>query len=1247
MLGMCVTLLALFREYGWPQKVPIPVRYRALQLRYSLDDYSSKGSSLAAVKKVHRNLQASESEGTAQTVSLTAHEFWDYEQQVDLEAFSSTMFFEVLLRHSVSVTARLGQLRTEVRELYQVVAGWFRALRGLGGRATGTVPLGYEELRRHVEKEQGRRRALATQLGRLLDSQLRVLQMEMMARRQAQQDFGARLREALRLLEQPPLHAEQPWDQQLQHAQDRLSTLASQMVDLASRECQRQGAWAILGEGTGAQLLCPTRGMVLTKEEIIAADGVIVAIEAVSVDPCTGLLVPKPNARMRVPSGHTMPVPSDFVLHPETGRLLPMAGNVAYNPASSTLMITADTRAAEPARWDTPLLPFVPFPLSRHGPITCQLRGLLPGQRMVLGGPMCDPKTGVLVPILAVTIHPVSGLVFPLGGVHMCPLTGLPRPIQVGAPMQEPESGSIALVTGVSLNPLTGEVVPVGGVLLGESFVEPLSGREARVRGAGLRGGKLVPHAGGYQALLDSQALAACMRVAELLQVAVRSSGRGRRGGVRAAGAEMERAWRSSEHCLLQMVCRLEVMQDWAWWLAQDAGVQGEIQFPGSDLRLPALPGLEYPDPGGSGLRVPVLGSQLDWASGRMVPLAGTMEDANGGGLVPIRIGSQTVDPNSGAMGPVVGARFDSLRKSVVPITASDRLAEGRKDTVLMDILQRECSLRSTFWVQQRQQEEELLRDLERSLHHCFQAATQSTEHVQNCQAQWRERERQFQGTVAEMNQQKEAEAQRSAEGRSHLHLLLPVQVFVILTEDDEQQRERQVWWQEELAAGLERISVTIDRLQQERDRWMVQHSMERPLLLKEQWEQLNSRLVELEVALTVQHCVREHSQLRMDTAKAVLSGSFWYKDFGLPYIRGPSETQGTEAVVQHRVLPLLQRLLYLLEEQKQGNKESPGTSTQSLKPVDKSKSSGPWTNQLYSQENQKKALQTVLQGKVQDWEELLPLSPLFQQLRSLEEQLRSLAVEKGILGGCRGSHSTGGRQPFIDLLDAQWECEGELVPLSPDCLNAREVLLYQYGVSLLQALHNHAEAPALTLQISASLPPNGYHGNPFCNSFFYQESGSTLFVRRQRLRSAGSFSLLLLHCVSHIIIGDMGTDDHQFQRVFFRMLEFTLTEGFESKLATCTAEDLQHTGQEDLHFDQGTMSESGLISLLVNRTQGSACRPLSDNGHMPERLEKHRKAAGLWHLGDLLRDMRSEVRRSCRTAQPHSPQSVGPPPGL
>lgn len=52
---------------------------------------------------------------------------------------------------------------------------------------------------------------------------------------------------------------------------------------------------------------------------------------------------------------------------------------------------------------------------------------------------------------------------------------------------------------------LAGAVVPVGGVLLAESFIEPLSGRMVRIGGASVRAGKLIPNAGGYQALLESK----------------------------------------------------------------------------------------------------------------------------------------------------------------------------------------------------------------------------------------------------------------------------------------------------------------------------------------------------------------------------------------------------------------------------------------------------------------------------------------------------------------------------------------------------------------------------------------------------------------------------------------------------------------------------------------------------------------------------------------------------------------------
>lgn len=48
-----------------------------------------------------------------------------------------------------------------------------------------------------------------------------------------------------------------------------------------------------------------------------------------------------------------------------------------------------------------------------------------------------------------------------------------------------------------------------------------------------------------------------------------------------------------------------------------------------------------------------------------------------------------------------------------------------------------------------------------------------------------------------------------------------------------------------------------------------------------------------------------------------------------------------------------------------------------------------------------------------------------------------------------------GGGKNFIDVLDAQWECEGELVPLDPSILNPREFLVYQHGLFLMQMLQN------------------------------------------------------------------------------------------------------------------------------------------------------------------------------------------------
>ncbi|XP_067306926.1 uncharacterized protein si:dkey-103g5.4 isoform X3 [Pseudorasbora parva] len=1274
---LCITILILFRKYGWPEKMPAQARYRHLQLRYNMDDYSSKGSRVVAVKKTHRNLQMGLTEDSVQrvqtynlaaAVALVSNEFWDYEEQVDLEAFSSGIFYDILLKHSVSVTVRLGQLRGEVKQLYQGVLGKLRELhpcwRMFGGKTEG--------LERQVEQEMVRRRALGNQLTQLLDSQLQILRVEMRAQQSMQKTFRARLRESTRLLRLLAEGQTSLWDKHIkQHVLERVAVLADEMTEMVSVESQRLGAWVVLKESTGAQLLCPATGSVLSREDIIAPDGSVRACDAVHVDPLTGLIQPNSNAHMLLASGHSMPVPPDFFLHPQTGKLLPVAGNVGFDPASSTLVFTADACLGEVGKWRSPLLPFIPYPPSCHAEIhaTSKLRPLRSGQRLVLGGPMCDYDTGVVVPILAVTIHPQTGLVYPLGGVQMCPISRLRLPIQIGSPMLDPRTGNLVLITGVSLDPHTGGVLPVGGLLLGESFIEPLSGRMMRVGGGSVRGGKVVPHAGGFQALLDSHALGACLRVAELLQgcseewSSADADLQGDLDRLSAATSELEEAWKSSQHCMLQLLSRLEAVQEQARGVAENGGSVGEIKLPGIELSLPALPGLEYPDPGGSGLHVPVLGAQLDWVSGCMVPLAGTMEDTDGKGLIPIRFGAQTVDPVTGVLASVVGANLDVWKRTVVPVTVSQILTLGENsDSVMVETLQKESSVRGNYWREQTVKEEEMVGDFDRAVKHYLSTSVQESDFID-----WMDTDRQLRETAAEIQESAQCEAQRKALQNSELSLLLPAHVLHALTGGDEEEWEQECYWHTGLKAALNRVSASMERLRTERDQLSVQETLHLGEKLREQelWEQLMQRQAELDAVLSSLHCARLVSQLRADTAESLLSGTFWFKDFGVLVPKGVRNPLKVIAMTQQKILPRLEQLIQLLEESKA---LGPSTSTQrqqssGKRAFDPESTSRAWTesasvvkgvstqsfkdqlktlsaseqnatvpslslsNPSYTQKSQEKTLLNHSQDvqslqepglsthisipklAEEEWSRLVALSPLFQLMKEVEQQLRDSARDRDLLQ----IQPLGVGRSFVDFMDAQWECEGELIPVSSKILNPRELLLYQHGQFLLQHLHLHNMIPAVTLQLASSLPFNDYNNNAFRNSFYYQEEERTLFVHRRRLQSVGGLSLLLMHCAAHISSGQMRTDSAPaFQRAFFKVLQVGLSELFHARL-----------GQTDSPNDERMKDltpDTALNGLLLERVLKPSPGIFSEEevlGH----LHKYREASVFRQVESLLKE--------------------------
>lgn len=60
--------------------------------------------------------------------------------------------------------------------------------------------------------------------------------------------------------------------------------------------------------------------------------------------------------------------------------------------------------------------------------------------------------------------------------------------------------------------------------------------------------------------------------------------------------------------------------------------VLGTMCYPGTNIWVPILYGMEIPDPEGSGLSVPVLGMEIGEHSTDATPLAGSMEDVSGKG---------------------------------------------------------------------------------------------------------------------------------------------------------------------------------------------------------------------------------------------------------------------------------------------------------------------------------------------------------------------------------------------------------------------------------------------------------------------------------------------------------------------------------------------------------------------------------------------------------------------------------------
>ncbi|KAK2530390.1 hypothetical protein Q9966_009150 [Columba livia] len=129
-----VLLTLLCQGPRWSQRGTTCPPFRRQQLKYNLDSYCSEVSTVFSIKKRHPLLQNKRSmdgdtEGTARF--LQKGDIWEPEEQIDLESFNTNVFFELLLRQSLSVTTKLGHFKDEVKTMYQELTREISSMKGL------------------------------------------------------------------------------------------------------------------------------------------------------------------------------------------------------------------------------------------------------------------------------------------------------------------------------------------------------------------------------------------------------------------------------------------------------------------------------------------------------------------------------------------------------------------------------------------------------------------------------------------------------------------------------------------------------------------------------------------------------------------------------------------------------------------------------------------------------------------------------------------------------------------------------------------------------------------------------------------------------------------------------------------------------------------------------------------------------------------------------------------------------------
>ncbi|KAM4646160.1 uncharacterized protein AAGF69_013303 isoform 4-T4 [Amazona ochrocephala] len=375
------------------------------------------------------------------------------------------------------------------------------------------------------------------------------------------------------------------------------------------------------------------------------------------------------------------------------------------------------------------------------------------------------------------------------------------------------------------------------------------------------------------------------------------------------------------------------------------------IKYPSTEMWIPAVFGMKIPDPGGSGLMLPILGIDCDWNTRQPFPLAGTTEDRNGKGLVPVTIGARTISPVTGETGPVIGAQTNPWTHSVIPTVQSlGALPRRATDPDLLDFLEKEINSRHTYWHCRRKKEAGLLKRLNSLFFHVPEA-------VKEGKAQKVKYKQKVKG-IEEICHFLEESSLQEVERRTSKYFSSQMATELsLLFKADRDEKEQEIQVLLEIRKALEKLMEFVEKMQLEEERIYMQlierekqssriSSTETVTNLKlrkailalasESQQHILKQQASVETAYTKLEYLRDLSNIQMQQTKVLFSGSQqcfenyqttrFYGICGIPH--------SAHEVIQQNLVPLLKSTVRMLEETSKSSvsPETSGCSSTTLK---------------------------------------------------------------------------------------------------------------------------------------------------------------------------------------------------------------------------------------------------------------------------------------------------------------------------